>query len=111
MKILEVFVTFPNEQKAAEVARLLVEARLAACINILNNIRSVYLWEGRVEEGTEAMAILKTTQEYWEKLYETLRAHHPYTLPAITAVEVAHIPEAVKQWILESLGATPEGRS
>jgi periplasmic divalent cation tolerance protein len=106
MKILEVFVTFPDKQKAAEVARLLVEARLAACVNILDNVRSVYRWEGQVEEGSEVLAIIKTTGEHWEKLCETIHAHHPYTLPAITAVEVAQIPGRVRHWILESLNMT-----
>lgn len=103
MKILEVFVTFPDREKAAEVARILVEARLAACVNILDNVWSVYRWECRVEEGSEALAVLKTTSEKWDKLCETLRAHHPYALPAITAMEAKETPKAVKKWIMDSL--------
>lgn len=103
MKILEVFVTFPNKEKAAEVARILVEARLAACVNILDGIHSVYRWKEKVEEDSETLAIIKITEEKFQLLTETILKHHPYELPAITAVEVAHVPQRVREWIGESV--------
>lgn len=103
MKILEVFVTFPGREKAAEVARILVEARVAACVNICDGIHSVYRWKSKVEEDREALAIIKTSEEKFQLLTEAIRKHHPYELPAITAVEVAHVPQSVREWIRESL--------
>lgn len=103
MKILEVFVTFPNKEKAAEVARILVEVRLAACVNILDGIHSVYRWKDRVEEDGETLAIIKTSEEKVQLLMETIQRYHPYELPAITAVEVAHGPQRVREWISESV--------
>lgn len=89
-----VFSTFPGAERAAEVARTLVDERLAACVNLVPAVRSIYRWQGAVQDDTEALAIIKTTSERLPALRERLAALHPYDVPEILALPVAdgHAP-------------------
>ena len=80
--------TFPEGEGAAAAARELVERGLAACGNILPGLRSIYIWQGRQEESTEQLLILKTRCDIYPAVEEALRALHPYELPEIRAVPV-----------------------
>jgi periplasmic divalent cation tolerance protein len=97
-----VLITAPDEAKAAELARSLVEARLAACGNIVPRIRSIYRWEGKVEDEAESLLLLKTRRP----LFEALKAHvlklHPYDVPMVesVAIEASHAPYL--EWLATS---------
>lgn len=91
--------TCPDEPTAARIARALVEARLAACVNLLPAVRSVYRWQGRVEEAGEALLLIKTAPERFPALRERLVALHPYELPELIAVETAAGLPAYLDWI------------
>jgi periplasmic divalent cation tolerance protein len=83
-----VLVTTPTPERAAEIARALVEERLAACGNVLPAIRSIYRWEGKVQDEAEALLVLKTTRARFEALRERVLALHPYQVPEIIALPV-----------------------
>lgn len=100
-----VLVTTPNQEEAARLARALVEAELAACGNVLPGLRSIYRWEGKVEDEAEALLILKTTRARFEALRARVVELHPYETPEVLAlpVEAGHGPYL--DWILASVGA------
>jgi periplasmic divalent cation tolerance protein len=83
-----VLVNAPQE-KAREIARALVERRLAACVNVVPAITSIYRWQGAIEEANEATLLIKTRRELLPELTEAVRGLHPYELPEIIAFPVA----------------------
>lgn len=103
MKPLEVFITFPDTDSARRAARILVEKHLAACVNIVPRVHSVYRWKGQIEEDQEALAIIKTYPSQFEELCREVKAHHPYELPAITGIPVEVLPQNVAEWLDESM--------
>lgn len=92
--MLVVLSTFPTPDKAAEIARILVEEQLCACVNLVPQVRSIYRWQGAVSEETETLAIIKTTQERYDALAGRLIALHPYEVPEMIAVPLVggHAP-------------------
>lgn len=85
--------TFPDAATADALARILVEERLAACVNLLPGVRSVYRWQGEVEQAEEVLGIIKTTETRLPALMERLRALHPYDCPELIALDaVAGLP-------------------
>lgn len=88
------FCTCPESGTAERIATALVEERLAACVNILPGLRSVYRWQDRVEAADEVLLLVKTSTEAWPALQDRLRELHPYELPELLAVESASgLPE------------------
>ena len=83
------FATAPDADVAARIARALVEERLVACANLVANVRSIYRWQGRVEDDSEVMLVLKTHADRVEALAERLRALHPYDVPELVVLPVA----------------------
>ncbi len=94
MSVIVVFSTFPNEDKAAEIARTLVSEGLVACANLVPPVRSIYRWQGEVCDERETLAVMKTTRERFDALRARLVALHPYELPEVIAlpVEAGHAP-------------------
>jgi periplasmic divalent cation tolerance protein len=86
--------TFPSPDKAAEIARVLVEEQLAACVNLVPAVRSIYRWQGQVSDDAETLAIIKTTRERFEALRARLVELHPYEVPELIAlaIEAGHAP-------------------
>jgi periplasmic divalent cation tolerance protein len=96
---LVVLVTTPTPERAAELARALVEERLAACGNVLPGVRSVYRWEGRVQDEHEALLLLKTTRARFEALRARVLALHPYQVPEIVALPIEAGSAPYLAWI------------
>jgi periplasmic divalent cation tolerance protein len=96
---LVVLVTAPTPERAAEIARALVEERLAACGNVVPAIRSIYRWEGMVQDDQEALLVLKTTRDRFEALRERVVALHPYQVPEVLALEVEAGSAPYLAWI------------
>jgi periplasmic divalent cation tolerance protein len=100
--MLLVFSTFPNEEKAREIVRCLVDERLVACGNLVPSIRSIYRWKGAVHEETEVMAMLKISRVAYPDVQKRIRELHPYELPEVVAIPVeAALPEFLG-WIAEN---------
>ncbi|XXF80459.1 divalent-cation tolerance protein CutA [Myxococcaceae bacterium GXIMD 01537] len=102
-----VLVTAPTADKAAELARALVEEQLAACGNIVPGLRSIYRWEGKVQDEPEVLLILKTQAPLFEALRERILALHPYQVPEVLrlGVEAGHPPYL--DWIRDSVRKAP----
>jgi periplasmic divalent cation tolerance protein len=86
---LLVLTNLPDQAAARSLAERLVEARLAACVNILAPCRSVYRWQGKVETADEVPLLIKTSAERFAELTAAIRASHPYDLPEVIALEIA----------------------
>lgn len=100
---LLVFCTCPEGEVATELANRLVLERLAACVNILPGLTSVYSWEGTIETGRETLLLIKTEKAAYPFLEARLRECHPYELPEIVAVRIERgLPEYL-QWISQWL--------
>jgi periplasmic divalent cation tolerance protein len=92
--VLAVFSTFPSPDQAAEVARTLVTEGLAACVNLVGPVRSIYRWKGEVCDDQETLAVIKTTRERFEAMKTRLVALHPYEVAEVIAmpIEAGHAP-------------------
>lgn len=110
MSVLFVYVTAADGTEAARIARAMVEQRLAACANIVDGMRSVYWWQGKVEEASETVLILKTVRERLGALIAAVKALHSYECPCIEAFEVADGNPDFLAWIRqETQGSGGEG--
>jgi periplasmic divalent cation tolerance protein len=99
MDTLLVLTNVPERAVAERLADMLVEKRLAACVNILAPCRSVYRWKGAVQHDEEHPMLMKTTTERYPALEQALRAAHPYELPEIIAVPLAQGLPAYLEWL------------
>lgn len=106
---LLVLTNLPDEASAQSLAAALVSGRLAACVNILAPCRSVYRWQGEIENAQEVPLLIKTTATRYAALEAAIRAGHPYELPEIIAVPIAHgLPEYLRWVVTETLPAASE---
>jgi periplasmic divalent cation tolerance protein len=96
---LVVLVTTPSPERAAEIARAVVEERLAACGNVVPGVRSIYRWEGKVQDDAEALLVLKTTRARFEALRDRVLALHPYEVPEVIAIPVEAGSARYLEWI------------
>ncbi len=96
---LVVFSTAASVEQAEMLARALVEARLAACVNLVPQIRSIYRWQGAVQEDTEVLLIIKTRRELLAQVQETIARLHSYSVPESIAVAIADGSAAYLDWI------------
>jgi len=98
-----VYITAPKN-RAESIARLLVEEKLAACVNIVESVKSVYWWEGNVEEDEESLLIIKTELGVLGKLVNRVKEIHPYEVPEIIALPIIGGNPDYLSWITSSLG-------
>lgn len=99
---LLVLTTWPDAVGAQRLARTLLERRLAACVNILPPMTSVYTWEGRTTSGEEHQLLIKTTSTHFDAVQHAIVEEHPYELPEIIAIPIQRGLPAYLQWIDES---------
>lgn len=104
-EIVTVYATFPSDEEAARIARTLVEERLAACANILGQCRSIYRWQGAIEEAGEVAALFKTSANLAERLISRLSQLHSYEVPAAVVWPIADALTAYEDWIVRETGA------
>jgi periplasmic divalent cation tolerance protein len=98
-RALLVLVTVPTAEKAVELARTLVTERLAACGNVVPGLRSIYRWDGAVQDEREALLLLKTTAGRFEQLRDRVLALHPYQVPEVVALPIEAGSRAYLDWI------------
>jgi periplasmic divalent cation tolerance protein len=99
--ILVVLCTCPDDSVAKKLAGGLVEQRLAACVNVLPGIRSIYRWQGRVQDDGEVLMVIKSSQETYAALERWLSEQHPYELPEIIALPVERGLPGYLEWVAE----------
>ncbi|MDT7605373.1 MAG: periplasmic divalent cation tolerance protein [Acidobacteriota bacterium] len=102
-----VLVTAPNREEAARLAEMLVGARLAACVQILPEMESVYWWEGAVRREPEHLLLVKTTVGRFSTLEREVRALHSYETPEIIALTVSEVSAPYLKWLSTSVATTP----
>lgn len=99
--MIEFHVTYASRVEAAQIAREAVELRLAACVNLLDNVRSIYRWEGAIEDEIETLAVFKTSQTRAGELSDFLEVSHPYDTPAIIRHDNVSANADYARWIEE----------
>lgn len=104
---LVVLCTVPDRGQAMQIAQALVEEQLAACVNVIPGLVSVYRWQDAVQQDEEVLLLIKTAQPVYLKLEQRIRALHPYELPEIIAVPIQTGQAEYLQWISDSLTLTP----
>ena len=97
------YVTAPSLEGAGELGRTLVREGLAACVNLLPGMRSIYAWEGRIEESEEVVMICKTTAGQCARLDQRIRELHPYQIPCVLFLPVEGGNAAFLKWVEESV--------
>ena len=103
MNVQLVFCTAPDLEVARRLAALLLERRLVACVSIIPQVESHYVWEESRECSTEVQMLIKTTENNWEELQQTILEAHPYECPEILSVRCeSGLPEYMK-WIADSV--------
>ena len=98
-----------SREEADRIARGLVEARLAACVNIVDNVSSVYHWQGKIEAGQETMLVIKSRRDLFDSLQQRLSAMHSYEVPGAIAIPVVDGLPAYLDWMERELA--PQGIS
>ena len=101
---LLVYTTLPDTQTALRIGEELVRERLAACVNVLPGMTSVYAWKGAIERGDEVVAILKTREGLAETLSAALKQRHPYETPIILHLPVSGADPDTAAWIAAETG-------
>ena len=100
--IVFIYLTHPDPAAAAVLGRALVESGLAACVNILPGMHSIYRWDGRIETGQETVVIVKTREVLAEAVRIFVQARHPYACPCIAVLPVTGGDPAYLDWIARS---------
>jgi periplasmic divalent cation tolerance protein len=103
MKPLIVMTTVGLETDALALGESFVEQRLAACVNVVGPIRSVYRWKGAVETESEQLLIIKTTDGRLAELREAIRLAHPYELPELIVIEPQQLPDSYASWLADAV--------
>ncbi len=99
---LIVLITVPSEEEGAKIAHALVEGSLAACVNIVRNIRSIYKWQGKVEDEGEFLLIAKTRRTLFEELEKKVKELHSYAVPEVIAIPIAGGSREYLGWLADS---------
>ena len=97
--VLVVLTNLPDKQAATQLAQMVVQQNLAACVNILNPCEAFYYWQGKMEHGTEIPVMIKTTQAQYQALETAILAVHPYELPEIIALHIHDGYKPYLQWL------------
>jgi len=101
VKYLIVFVTTPQKD-AKKIASYVVSKKLAACANIVSNVKSLFWWEGKIDSASESLLIIKTQKKLFNKLKKAIQSKHPYDVPEIIAFGIIQGNVEYLKWIDDS---------
>ena len=104
-----VITTFPNEEVARQIGTQLVEIQLAACVNLLPGVQSIYCWKGKVEKESEILGYIKTTNSRLEELEKWLQENHPYDEPEFVVVPIEAGSSGYLGWVREQTQVDKSG--
>jgi periplasmic divalent cation tolerance protein len=106
-----VLVTAPSADEAARIGRVLVDERLAACVNVVGPIRSIYRWEAKIEDEHEHLMLVKARRTDVDVIAARVRALHPYDLPEVIALDVTAGSAPYLQWLLDGTTRSGQGQT
>jgi periplasmic divalent cation tolerance protein len=106
--IVRVTITAPDADWLAEFTRTLLDDRLAASGNITSEVRSIYRWQGKIEDAAEAMVTLSTCREHVPEIIKRTLAEHPYEIPHVVALPVLDANSAYRQWVIDETRPTSQ---
>lgn len=101
MEEIVIIITASNEEEATKIARALLEEKLVACVNIHPKIRSLYWWEGKIQDEGEAMMVIKTRKALFKEIVEKVKKIHSYTVPEVISLPIIEGSEDYLKWIRE----------
>jgi periplasmic divalent cation tolerance protein len=101
MEYIVVYVTTPNEDEAVKIAKAIVEEGLAGCVNIVKAVRSIYRWQGKIEDDSEALMIIKTKRELFDQLQKRIKGLHSYSVPEIISLPITDGSADYLNWLKE----------
>jgi len=99
MEFIVIYCTVPNKKEGKEIAKKLVERKLVACVNIIDNVESVFSWDGEMSEAKEAMMIIKTKKDLFDKVQFIIQELHSYNVPEIIALPILLAEETYLKWV------------
>ena len=97
--MLIVLTTVPNEKEAESLARKIIEARLAACVQVLPRMKSFYFWENAVQTDTENLLLIKTVPAKYDELEKFIQTHQSYDVPEIVGIRAENVSESYFKWL------------
>jgi periplasmic divalent cation tolerance protein len=98
-----VLITFPSLEEAQKIADALVNEHLAACVNMVGGVRSLFIWEGEVQDASEVIGVAKTTQERLDPLVNRVKSLHSYSVPEIIAVPIVGGDPHYLKWVRDAV--------
>ena len=105
MKVNFIYMTAGSKDEARKIGSELVISKLAACVNILENMNSIYMWQGKVQDDREVVMIAKTTEACVPELVEKVKSLHSYDCPCIVSLPVSGGSQSFLDWITKEVGA------
>jgi len=103
MEVILVYINFPNRECARHIGTALIEKQLAACVNIIPEIESIYQWEGEVKTENEVMTIVKTTASRYKQLEKYVLENHPYDVPEVISLPISQGSESYLNWVQDQM--------
>ena len=104
MSVVSVYAVFANVEEAERIGRAVVEARLAACVNILGPLRSIYRWDGKIDSADEVAAIFKTSDEQADALMTRIAGLHSYAVPCVVVWPIDKVLQSYSHWVDDNVG-------
>jgi periplasmic divalent cation tolerance protein len=108
MQFVVVLITASTEAEAAKIARALVGEHLAGCVNILPRVRSLYWWQGKVQDDREALMVVKTRKALLRRLKRRVKELHSYSVPEVIALPLQEGSEEYLRWLAQATSANPK---
>ena len=106
-ELLLVMTSLPDIEVAKVLARRLIDANLAACVQLQPGVQSIYQWEGRICEEQEVVLVAKTTAGRWTAISDYIKQNHPYDVPEIIAQPITHSDPDYAQWVIAETRVAP----
>ncbi len=103
MEINFVYITTSNKDEARKIGKVLVESKLAACVNIIDNMNAIYMWEGEIQDDTETILIAKTVSSRLPALVEKVKSIHSYECPCIVSLPVSGGHQPFLSWVADAV--------
>ncbi len=99
--MIVVLTTTPTAEEAENLARKIIEAKLAACVQVLPQMKSFYFWEGKIQNDSEHLLLIKTLDEKFDELKNFIQSNHSYDVPEIFALDAKDVSESYLKWMID----------